>query len=822
MNKLSLALGFAATALVTGCGGGGSSTPTTPPVATQAGEISGVAAKGIIQKATVTAYEYQGAAEPKKIGEAVTDDKGQYSIEYKNYTGGVVKLVLKAGTETTMKCDIKSCGEGIGFGESVTLPEGFTLQSVVSEVAESEKSIRAPITPYTDMAAARFDEAVKAEGATPAKVASDAISEVSAITGYNVGRVEPVDITDPVAVEKADADTQRAAIMGAAVLALVADGSIADAVKNLSDSFADDGQFDSSDSVKITELTKSWTDTAAVIAEEDSVKNAIDQSVTKEIDLVADDIDSKTSEGTFNPEPTDSAGDTDVAKARELVADIRDILRNIHEADKANSFDQIEKDITDGIEVFDHDVLAMFDVSTIAYEEMFDIIESSEALKAGLESADTHTMKVTIKDGDRLLGELDLVASKETGLKLVLNGDITGVDADDKNVILKDVTISSDMTLAQLREVLLQSDTDNNVTASGTMSSGETVVTLGEAELVATTKDYKKDGVERMTINAPTASIENGSSFAGSVELELVRRAQPFITNGRLSGDQDDNVLTQRFAMALKTVSVDGDFTTEDRVSSHNFTIKLPNIGSFDLTSYLDDNEVVYYEQSRVLGQDKLNAIIAKAGRDIANGASFTFGKYLDEAGEEQSYRLGTDNIDQLPVDELLAIYNPMEILQAQLGDKYKVLAAGLEVTKDGHNLVGKIDVSDLDETEENFVQWGFSFSEKWQNFEGLPTVIMTANIERDLLNGGQASWLLSWDGKQYKFNFKDVNTTTNLTNLVISNPMDVALSIPEFAFQSNKVEGALKVGDKKVADVKTTKGLLKISYIDNTFETLE
>jgi hypothetical protein len=88
------------------CGGGGSSTPTTPvtPPAPATNTVSGAAAKGIIQNGSVTVYELVKGSW-SNIGTGTTDTTGSYTLTATGYQGGVVKIAITSGSGNKMVWD---------------------------------------------------------------------------------------------------------------------------------------------------------------------------------------------------------------------------------------------------------------------------------------------------------------------------------------------------------------------------------------------------------------------------------------------------------------------------------------------------------------------------------------------------------------------------------------------------------------------------------------------------------------------------------------------------------------------------------------------
>ncbi len=154
MELKKLALAIAISTALTACGGGDSSSSSSSSSSSTASTytISGTAAKGIIQKGIVTAKEYVGGTWTT-VGSTLTDDNGDYTLSLSGYAGGVLKIEITAGANTTMKCDGSSgCGDA-AFGQSVALPQNFTMAAVLPTVSTTTLA-NVPVTPYTNMAAA--------------------------------------------------------------------------------------------------------------------------------------------------------------------------------------------------------------------------------------------------------------------------------------------------------------------------------------------------------------------------------------------------------------------------------------------------------------------------------------------------------------------------------------------------------------------------------------------------------------------------------------------------------------------------------------------
>ena len=134
---------LAAAVSLAACGGSSSGGKVETP---QDITVSGIAAKGIIQGATVEVRNNQN----KLLGSTTTNNKGAYELEVpapaKQQVWIVTVKPVHSGASKVV-CDANKCGD-IKFGDTYTL--GYSLESAVS-VEPSSAKITANITPLTHM-----------------------------------------------------------------------------------------------------------------------------------------------------------------------------------------------------------------------------------------------------------------------------------------------------------------------------------------------------------------------------------------------------------------------------------------------------------------------------------------------------------------------------------------------------------------------------------------------------------------------------------------------------------------------------------------------
>ena len=188
--------------LLIACGGGGDA--STTPVAGST-SLSGVASKGPLKKAVVTAYavDANGAVGTTKLAEKVTGEQGEYTLDMGNYVGAL-QLVVTASADTTTADE--------ATGQDVALPLDFILHAnTVIAAATGAQVQNASITPYTELAS---NLAKDAGGLNAANIAN-----ANSIV-FNLIGVDPVATTPLNAATGATDAQKRYALFNAAVSVL--------------------------------------------------------------------------------------------------------------------------------------------------------------------------------------------------------------------------------------------------------------------------------------------------------------------------------------------------------------------------------------------------------------------------------------------------------------------------------------------------------------------------------------------------------------------------------------------------------------------------
>lgn len=373
----SMALVAVASLGLAACGGGskgGAAPPAAPPPAFNtdpSGTVSGSGTKGIIQNGVVEMSQFNASGELVSIGTGTTDAEGNYSVSYSGYTGGPVQVCIKARaaadvtTElpaTTVVCDATdgaACGptgetggsapgdtngnNTYDLGEALPAPADFELCTCLP--GPPLAGIRAPITPFTQLVVARAGQraADTALSESLAVALDRAASEINQLLGgLDVLRQEPINLADPDAVAAASPNQLVYAALSAATLAnqnrTGTEPISLTAVISTLVSQAGSG------AISVANLRTLVADAQAQLL---GAGVASDNSgVLAELDIQADDAAAACDDGNpdtppvddadcdFDPAPADNAGSNGIARAKNLVGNVRNTINGLNELEQ--------------------------------------------------------------------------------------------------------------------------------------------------------------------------------------------------------------------------------------------------------------------------------------------------------------------------------------------------------------------------------------------------------------------------------------------------------------------------------------------------------
>ena len=841
MELKKLALAIAISTALTACGGGGSSSSSSSSSSSTASTytISGTAAKGIIQKGIVTTKEYVGGTWTT-VGSTLTDDNGDYTLSLSGYAGGVLKIEITAGANTTMKCDGSSgCGDA-AFGQSVALPQNFTMAAVLPTVSTTTLA-NVPVTPYTNMAAAIVETNLASSTDKKAAV-TDALAKVTNLVGFDVANTPAIDITaSDISGESATA--QRAATMAAALMSFTSDSkSIADVIQDLADSIKD-GTLDSNDEITPTALEQSWVD----IADSDTYKTILPSTTIDSVKQQASVIEQSISDDgslTVAANPLYSA--TDIAKAKALITNTRSLIYNIANTDFDTPLNAIDANAAQAAEVFDKDSAAMASLLGTALEDMLSKLTEDQVTAGG-------TFPVDVYSGADKLGTLTLTTtSTSSGMSAKLAGTLIGTESGAKTVTVNDLTISSNLTLDEIKAAST-AGTSYTLNISGGLSDGSTSLSITNGQALATLSSALSNA-SGDTLTAALTGIElknldltltaNGATFSGNAKFSLVKPDAAKISKA----------LYDSFPLTLKTVSLSGDFSTSD---SQNIkaavALDLGNSETFDLMAFLNNENIVWIEKDNAIDTATLAALknldgIPETASEWSINYSASLQSYYYQAGyywnsgsPDYTYH-GDSQSTQEAYNAQAAIYDPIAALNAVIASDYASITGSKVVYTDinvgegyywdennqkvpstYNNLHGEIQLGSYDESASTFLKVKASASFELNNVTGLPHAKVSAIVDRNSFTGGSATLAFTWDNNYYTINLDNVDVEKQTGSITVTDPLGTALTLTNVSIQDKTGSGSLYVGTNKVATIKTlTSGAVKITYTDGTFETLQ
>lgn len=841
MEFKKLALAIAISTALSACGGGGSSSSSSSSSSstTSTYTVSGTAAKGVIQKGIVTAKEYVNGAW-STVGASLTDDNGDYSLTLAGYTGGVLKIEITAGANTTMKCDGSSgCGDAV-FSESVALPQNFTMAAILPTVSTTSLS-NIPVTPYTNMAVA-IAEANLANSTDKQAAVTDALAKVTNIVGFDVANTPAIDITaSDISGESATA--QRAATMAAALISFTSDDkTIADVIQELADSIKD-GVLDSNDTITPTELEESWV----AVAESDTYKSLLSSVVIDSIKQQASVIEQNISDdGSFTVIPNPLYSATDIAKAKALITNTRSLVYNIANTDFDSPLNAIDANAAQAAEVFDKDSAAMASLLGLAVEEMFSQLINNQQVHLG------GSFPVEIKSGTDTLGTLTLTtANTSAGLSAVLSGSLKGTELNARTITVNNLTLSTDLSFDEINYAKTDK-TQYTVNISGGISDGFTSMSVNNGQAQATFASTLTDTTGDNLGNALTAielknldlSLQaNGSTFTGNAKFKLVK---PDVT-------KISKAFYDSFPLTLKSVALSGDFTTSDSQDINaSVDLDLANSETFDLQAFLNNENTVWFHKDSIADNTKLSqlktAISLYPNPDDWH-LNYGYSKYnmWNNSNYSASYSMYNANTSswsgntfntQEAYQQYATILDPVSEMQKVIVSDYatipnsEVQSAYIEIGGWGlktaspqtyNHLYGEIQLGSYDESASNFLKVKASASFELNNVTGLPHAKVSAIVDRNSFTGGSASLAFTWGNNYYTINLDNVDVEKQTGSITVTDPLGTALTLTDVSIQDKTGSGSLYVGTNKVATVKTLdNGAVKITYTDGTFETLQ
>lgn len=772
--------------------------------------LSGVATKGVLKGARVTAYELNsaGARLADAVGSATTDNAGAYELELNdNYQGGLLDIEVSVVEGTRMVCDAAACGS-VAKGGEVVLPAGFTLSAIVEKSANSN-TINASVTAWSTMAANRAKAIIAADATQDIAGASkQAISEVSQVVGFDIAKTTSRGLSQ---IDGANSAEAQYAVMNAAVAEILFQNSGSD-LNTLFAGFAsslNDGVVGGADDVvKLAELS------SAVRRVVGSVAN-LDASASEALNNQTAQYDAAGSAG-FAPEydeelvvDEDATQEQKIAAFQAFVAQTRTWVSSIGEADSEQLDLAIDADAEAVQAILDADTQNQFQFVGLVLDQtnaflISDAANVQQYITSGAEKS------ISIKDdAGAEVGTATLVFADEDGLQVLVVGAVTGKASTtylpfslvvDTNLPIDAlaVTAEEDYEGTYLDVRIAKLLASNTVTLSGYVEDGKggKTLTLNQVSVsLELDKALEGEGVATDDINTnfKSASLvgdvriaHEGVTFAGNVEAELVKLVSGSLINSS--------------PISFKSFRVSGEFSMAD--GSHSFSasasLDVKNAASFDTFAWLDysNERMSFYGTPSVA---LVNDLFGATGSEMVGAyGNFNSESYLEYIPGEpyfwETRPLTSAELAAIEVDirQIIAVDldGNTELAEKMELNSFSLSAGNYDDTNFFSYLHADARFPDL-ETAENFMKVAFTLSAQVKIPE-LETAQVTATINRSSYRGGSLRTNVKWNNGNYTIllSSDDIEAAT-AANVSIFNSQGYELNL-DLTFKSGEEGGSI------------------------------
>lgn len=808
--EFGIGLTAIATLMLAGCGGGGSSSADGGVAATK---VSGVAAKGIIKYALVTAYELDAQGNiVRTVGNSETDATGKYSLTIgSSYAGGPIKLELtpKSDGSTLMVCDVATgCGTGIAFGQDYPLPPAFALAAYQPSVSKTNATVTSQITPYTNMVAANVQSAVQAGATLNNDLVSLATSKISTLVGVNISTTEPVDITNASAVAAASANSLQYGAFNAAIgdIAFADGNGFASGVQAAAEAFAD-GQFDSSDAVTIADITTAvQTEVTTAPTLSTTTNTAGTASVTDQLTVISD----STTSGTYTPAATATATMTPLAQAKALVSQTRTWVTQI--AALQTPATAFGNNVSIAGAVLNSNSAVLGGVFGQMLGQALNTVQMAAASTAGL-AKQTYTYPINYWNGTAMVsgsGSVVVSVASNGTLTLTLPSTVTAGVTTAGTVT---TTIPSSILGVQTTSLNLGTTNAMTVTGAASMSTPTaSSITINNATLNlalktainSSTLGNSESNIASLGIDGDITMAANGVSFNGTGTFAMVA----------------NNVANAVKPFSLSKIALSGTFTdnTTTPASSANASasVTFNNAATFDVIGLLSHQPVVWvgtWQPGDPFG-------IAPAYANAFSGDTLMYGYY--DSYSNQTCGQGAVNGWGCASGDYFGLTTK---IQSAFSASYPTANgiqnawANYDATY-GTNYGGMLTFPDF-ESASNFANVTVTVSSNVA-LAGNPAATLTVTANRTAYGSsakpfaGDVVALLAFNGQSVKFQASNTGTTAG--TLTITNPDGVAMVLSGTA---GSTTGTVSASGTQVGTISASGGITTITYTDGSFESL-
>jgi len=815
LNKVVLVVGLAFG--LTSCGGGGGGSSSIDDSNVTGVTVGGTAAKGIVKDGVVTAEELDAAGIViATVGSATTGADGTYSLTLNNnYNGGPIQISITADANTQTKCDVLAgCGSRtdglsdtnstIDFGEFYK-PAALTMTALIP-VAASNETLSVSVTPFTHMAAVR----ARAATTLDADSIADANSEVSNLLGgIDILNTPPLDITDSAAVSGASSATQ---VTYAALASALSNQGLVDssgqpdlnaAIELLAQSFvtgvilADDSGGDSTTQISLQEIVTAAqeTFTAASIAD-----------TTGKLDGLQSGIDFAVSgDGTIDPTASTTAADSNLAKVKAMMSDVR-TWANVIETETQAKSSAFDAQIT----------LASDAIAILGTDDLIDSLDAAIDAVFEFDGTPTDLLSLVLPVNNFNGGTID---SPSAGVIVITGGVILGYTVDMTFNLPDDLTAGSNFSVG------IQSATIVGADNSMTINSGLVDVTfvspytidydaldLGTAMPAPDVTDliFDLDVAFTQNVNSSGVTLVNPVSFAGTMSFDLdiipvindvedLVLPRTFSLSGTISNTAGESLVASLVGNVTNTAQFQFElFASEGTLysASHATPFLEWAYTDTDSTDGLDTFTISSPNGTRIIYWDALSTAVF----DTGNFGDFSFVGFFNSLGE------------------YLAL-NPETGVNAEVDGEGSYFASfvGVNFSVDGTLDGFLLDPDLLDETAGNFIDADIGLTFTTQ-LTGLPLATINITADRTGFEAGNGALTISYGTRQLVIaaNTSNINTDTAIGTITITNQDSIILELT----LNGTLSGVLTFNGIQYATVnETASGFLKVSYVDGTFD---
>lgn len=795
-------LAISLSTLMIGCGGGGSSSPA----ATTPSKVGGTAAKGIVQQGIVKAYMLTttGVAGSTAVGNAITNNDGTYSLELSSDYDGTSALLLELTSDdatTKMVCDaLNGCGT-TARGGLLTPPAGFKLNTIIPAVSSSS-TVDAQITPFTHIAA----KSIQNSGDSSSSNIAATTSKINQLVGTNILKTVPVNINDSAALSGADANQQRYTVMLAALAEQAfKDNNLVDNLEAFANDFSADGDFGDTGGLVVNDFLAAAN--AEVTNSAADLNDAVEASLTQHTTIIAAQTNTN---GEFQPTETTGTGESDVAKAKSLITEVRtwkDSLANLE--NPADAF-AVETDVI--IDTLDADSNAVIEVLGRVVSAVQSTIDNAIDNDTDVPTSVT----VTNRDGQTMgiisLTDASTASSEEF---TVSSSDIAGVSL---NAMIKLNESTSNTNISAGDKTLEVSAEASNADTKVTFEN--TVVTINLAE------DYllEDENPEEPSISALSfkgglkveelnSGVATGKSAMGNAEIKLVA------LNGLKSINDDLNLSLEKIALSDLTVSSDSGSTAGLSIS-----LEMDNATNFDTFGYLNNESTIQLHEDVDLIDFDVSDI--KADFNIST-IDFLFYSISQDQICVQGPNINAEeayvNYTCQPGDISELKQQSLDFLNSEYPQNYTTVVFEDIRTlgnPDSLHIHADLTVADM-ETATSFLDATLNVTGSL-DLASHPEAILTLTADKTGIDEGSFTATLGYDGKSMQILANTTNGTDTGTSgdLTFTNADGVVMKLN--ASSGAAVSGVVTVDGVEVGTIEESgSGIVLIRYNDGTFESL-